>query len=70
MRWWNVHRISPSGMEFNYVWYIRQFMYAMIPPTAAFITMEFVSYVRRSYPNNVQIEFVCLLVISMITCFT
>ena len=42
MRWWNVSRISPSGLKLNYVWHLRQLGYALIPPTIAFVVVVFV----------------------------
>lgn len=38
--WWNVSGTSPSGLRHNYVWHLRQLMYALIPPTVALLTLE------------------------------
>ena len=38
--WWNVSGTSPSGLKHNYVWHLRQMLYALIPPTVALLTLE------------------------------
>lgn len=43
VRWWNVHDVSPSGLRFNRAWYIRQFLFALIPPACVLVLFEAVS---------------------------
>ena len=46
--WWNVSGTSPSGLKHNYVWHIRQMLYALIPPTVALLTLEACSRWQKS----------------------
>ena len=43
VRWWNVSDVSPSGLRLNRAWYIRQFLFALIPPACALMMFESVS---------------------------
>lgn len=43
MRWWNVGKESPSGLKLNRAWHLRQFLFALVPPTMLLVIMESVS---------------------------
>lgn len=49
MRWWNVGQTSPSGLSHNYVWHIRQLMYAMLTPLTALLLFEAGSRWQQKY---------------------
>jgi hypothetical protein len=49
MRWWNVGQTSPSGLRHNYVWHIRQLMYAMLTPLTALVLFEAGSRWQQKY---------------------
>ena len=40
MRWWNVRDASPSGLKLNRAWHTRQFLFALIPPFAAWVMLS------------------------------
>jgi len=52
MRWWNVRNRTPSGLELNCVWFIRQALYATLPPLAAIIFCESI----KMFKDKVEIE--------------
>jgi hypothetical protein len=52
MRWWNVKTTTPSGININRAWHIRQFLYALLAPAAALITMESVKRWESGYSER------------------
>ena len=52
MRWWNVKTTTPSGIKINRAWHIRQFLYALLAPAAALITMESVKRWESGYSER------------------
>jgi hypothetical protein len=54
--WWQIHEVSPSGLKLNYVWHIRQFAFALVPPLFAAISLGLLSRWKDNYGKEVLIR--------------